>query len=104
LDIIDYDGHSIPFDNQSFDIVFSSNVMEHILHTYEIQKEISRVLNNDGISIHVMPTPTWRILTNITHFIKFWNKPSVHGVNSSSLLEERIFFQKKIVSYEFRNT
>lgn len=28
----DYDGHHIPFADSTFDIVFSSNVMEHIPH------------------------------------------------------------------------
>ena len=30
--VTDYDGHHIPFADSTFDIVFSSNVMEHIPH------------------------------------------------------------------------
>jgi 2-polyprenyl-3-methyl-5-hydroxy-6-metoxy-1,4-benzoquinol methylase len=93
-EITDYDGSNIPFDNQSFDIVFSSNVMEHILHLNQIQNEIYRVLNNDGVVIHVMPTSSWRILTNITHIIKFWTKPTVHGVHSSNIYDEKFFFSE----------
>ena len=29
-----YDGHAIPFEDESFDIVFSSNVLEHIPRCY----------------------------------------------------------------------
>jgi 2-polyprenyl-3-methyl-5-hydroxy-6-metoxy-1,4-benzoquinol methylase len=93
--IINYDGVNIPFNNESFDIVFSSNVMEHVLHINKIQNEIYRVLKNDGIVIHVMPTPTWRVITNFSHIIKFWSIPSVHGVHSNNVIDEKLFFSKK---------
>lgn len=44
--IASYDGRHIPFPDSYFDIVFSSNVLEHISHSNlkEFQNEIKRVL------------------------------------------------------------
>lgn len=39
-----YDGHSIPFEDNHFDSVFSSEVFEHIFNLDEILKEINRVM------------------------------------------------------------
>ena len=66
--IIDYDGHHIPFDDNSFDIVFSSNVLEHICDLHQINREIQRVLRSDGYCVHVIPTHTWRFWTTLSAF------------------------------------
>tara|TARA_B100000315_G_C14539763_1_gene570291 strand:+ start:626 stop:1384 length:759 start_codon:yes stop_codon:yes gene_type:complete len=67
--VINYDGKFIPFPEDSFDVVFSSNVLEHIHNVEEFQKEIKRVLNKGGICIHILPTTTWRIWTILTHHL-----------------------------------
>lgn len=59
--IVIYDGHHIPFPDNSFDTIFSSNVLEHIAHATEFQKELLRVLKPGGIAIHAMPTHWWKI-------------------------------------------
>lgn len=64
--ITDYDGTHIPFPNASFDIVFSSNVLEHVPHLPELCKDIRRVLKPGGYCVHVMPTPAWRFWTTLT--------------------------------------
>jgi SAM-dependent methyltransferase len=64
----DYDGVNIPFPNEQFDVVFSSNVLEHIPHVESFQKEIQRVLKPGGIAVHCIPTPTWRLWTTFTHY------------------------------------
>lgn len=66
--VIVYDSKNIPFSEDSFDCVFSSNTLEHIPHLEEIDKEINRVLKNDGIAIHILPTHIWRFWTIITHY------------------------------------
>jgi len=67
--IIVYDGLSLPFANHSFDIIFSSNVLEHIVNPTEFNKELKRVLRPDGIAIHIVPTSVWRFWTILTHHI-----------------------------------
>ncbi len=66
--IIDYDGHHIPFDDASFDIVFSSNVMEHICELHQTNREIQRVLRSNGYCVHVIPTHIWRFWTTLSAF------------------------------------
>lgn len=67
--VIEYDGAHIPFPDDSFDVVFSSNVLEHIPHVRAFQDEIRRVLKPDGIAVHLMPTATWRIWSTLTHYL-----------------------------------
>jgi len=43
-----YDGKTIPFVNEYFDSVFSSEVFEHIFNLEEILPEIKRVMKNGG--------------------------------------------------------
>lgn len=64
----DYDGHKIPFPDASFDIIFSSNVLEHIPHVESFQMEIHRVLRPGGAAIHLLPSGTWRLWTNVMHY------------------------------------
>ena len=67
--VILYDGCRLPFKDASFDIVFSSNVLEHIADISSFEKEIHRVLKDDGIAAHVLPTSIWRVWTSLTHHI-----------------------------------
>ena len=66
--ITNYDGKHIPFSCNYFDVVFSSNVLEHILHVVEFQTEIKRVLKSDGIAVHVLPSAIWRFWTSVAHY------------------------------------
>jgi SAM-dependent methyltransferase len=63
-----YDGVNIPFPAQSFDVVFSSNVLEHVLHLGPLQEEVKRVLRCGGYCVHLMPTAAWRFWTSCTHY------------------------------------
>lgn len=56
-----YDGRSLPFPDSSFDLVFSSNVLEHVSHIDMLLREIRRVLKGGAYAIHLLPTPTWRL-------------------------------------------
>jgi len=63
-----YDGHHLPFPARHFDVIFSSNVLEHIAHLEAFQREMQRVLRTSGIAIHVVPTTAWRWWTSLTHY------------------------------------
>jgi len=43
-----YNGRQLPFENEHFDSVFSSEVFEHIFNLEEILKEINRVMKKGG--------------------------------------------------------
>lgn len=93
--VIDYDGYTIPFDDNSFDIVFSSNVLEHIPHIVEFQEEIRRVLKDDGKCIHLLPSSKWVFWTNIATLIKAFKFSSVHEETAKSSFSELYYFSKR---------
>ncbi len=63
-----YDGRHIPCADASFDIVFSSNVLEHLPDLAQMHKEIRRVLKPTGYAVHVLPTLAWRFWTTVSAF------------------------------------
>lgn len=69
-----YDGKNIPFPDDSFDVVFSSNVLEHVKNLPHIQSEIKRVLKPEGFCLHLMPSGAWRFWTNIAHYIELFQR------------------------------
>ena len=69
-----YNGRDIPFPDSSFDVVFSSNVLEHVLDLPYLQDEIKRVLKPGGYCVHVMPTGVWRFWTNIAHYTEMFQR------------------------------
>lgn len=53
-----YDGKKIPFENETFDSVFSSEVFEHIFNIDEILPELKRVMKKEGKLLITCPF-TW---------------------------------------------
>jgi SAM-dependent methyltransferase len=72
--LIEYDGVHIPFEDGTFDTLFSSNVLEHVPHLDMFQIEMMRVLKPKGRAIHVMPSHTWRLWSNVTHYVSLVQK------------------------------
>lgn|SRR5262245_15252390 len=66
--IIDYDGKHIPLPDATVDIVFSSNVLEHVPDLSQMHAEVARVLKPSGFCIHVLPTHSWRLWTTLSSF------------------------------------
>jgi SAM-dependent methyltransferase len=50
-----YDGHTIPFENNSFDSIFASDVFEHLFNLDEILNELHRVLKPKGQMLVTIP-------------------------------------------------
>lgn len=67
--IKEYDGKNIPAENEKFDVVFSSNVLEHVVEIDDVLQETHRVLKKNGITIHIIPSPTCRIWSIPAHYI-----------------------------------
>jgi SAM-dependent methyltransferase len=72
--LIEYDGRHIPFEDEAFDTLFSSNVLEHVPHLEAFQAEMMRVLKPNGRAVHVMPSHSWRIWSNVTHYVSLIQK------------------------------
>jgi SAM-dependent methyltransferase len=50
-----YDGHTLPFEDDHFDSIFSSEVFEHVFNLPEIMKELHRVLKPGGLILVSCP-------------------------------------------------
>jgi len=61
-----FDGEHIPLDDRSIDVIFSSNVLEHVENVPAIMREFRRILRPSGLAVHVMPTPAWRLWTFVS--------------------------------------
>lgn len=93
-DVMLYDGAHIPFRDASFDVVFSSNVLEHIPHVVSFQSEIHRVLKPSGLAIHVVPSASWRFWTILTHLLRYWTFPGPHGEHAANAIAEIQLFRR----------
>jgi len=63
-----YDGKTIPFQGSTYDVVFSSHVLEHVAEIEAFGNEVARVLKPGGVAVHIIPSPTWRVLTSLMHY------------------------------------
>lgn len=91
--IIDYDGRTLPFPNNSFDIIVSSNVLEHIGDLDAAFAEFSRVLTPQGSQIHIMPTGAWRFWTTISGYIELLSQASALTLRTLSRMCNRHFIR-----------
>ncbi len=56
------------FQDDSFDLIFSSNMLQEIHNIDEAFMEMKRVLKKDGIIIHIVPSSWWSLITNFWHY------------------------------------
>lgn len=84
-----YDGSAIPFADGSFDVIFSSNVLEHVPDVERFQQEIIRLLKPGGRIIQILPTSAWRMATNVAHYVYAarWLISRLRSFGSSQLTE-----------------
>lgn len=55
---VDVEKNSLPFADQTFDVILSFHVIEHLMDPYTYLHEVRRVLRENGVFILV--TPDWR--------------------------------------------
>lgn len=56
------------FAPQTFDLVFSSNMLEHLPDPGRALAGIHTVMTDDGIAVHVVPSPFWKV----AHLVGFY--------------------------------
>ncbi len=76
-----YDGRNIPFDNQSFDVVVSFQVIEHLEDTAPYLTEIARVLRPSGVALFTTPNAAIRLDRDM----KPWNEFHVREYRADEL-------------------
>ena len=60
---------NLPFNDNEFDIVFSSHVLEHVNDEMKSLQEMKRVLKDDGLLLIGMPTRTMAIINLCTNIV-----------------------------------
>jgi SAM-dependent methyltransferase len=100
--VIDYNGHTLPFGEDTFDIVYSSNLLEHVPHLDDFEREIHRVLRPDGLAVHVLPSGSWRFWSNLTHPLRYRGWPQPHGEHAANAIEEIGRFSRRAWRRHFR--
>jgi SAM-dependent methyltransferase len=66
--IIEYDGTQIPFPAASYDVIFSSHLLQYLPDGSRLYDEMRRVLRPGGVAIHVVPTGSCRVWTSLFHY------------------------------------
>ena len=56
------DAEELPFEDGRFDLVYSSNLLEHLPQPEVALSEMNRGLSNDGVMVHVVPNRFWKLL------------------------------------------
>ncbi len=100
FDVKRFDGKHIPFPDSYFDVVYSSNVLEHIPEIFTFIEEIKRVLKPNGLMIHLLPTSSWRFWTILTDYLVALKNPFYllkyplpirHGAHGDAISELWLF-------------
>ena len=58
----------LDFQDDTFDIIYSSNMLQEVFDIEKAFSEMKRVLKKDGIIIHIVPSSWWSIITNFFHY------------------------------------
>jgi SAM-dependent methyltransferase len=98
-------GYDIKFEDSSFDIILSSNVLEHIDDLPKAFTEMKRVLKPGGVMIHSVPTVYCNLATMIVQplayfknlFLLFSGKAKIKVNKNRSKLFQVLHYWYKIV-------
>ena len=56
------------FDVDSFDLIYSSNLLEHLPDVDRCLSGCYKILKSDGIFVNILPNPYWRLLSSSLHY------------------------------------
>lgn len=66
--VVEYDGKVIPVPSESVGVVYSSNVLEHVIDLDNFLDETARALAHRAVAIHILPSSAWRLWTIVGHY------------------------------------
>lgn len=78
------DACQLPYSDETFDIVVSFDVMEHVEHDQKMINEIHRVLKNNGTYIFTVPAYNWLYSAHdrvLNHYRRY-NRKMIHALFS----------------------
>jgi SAM-dependent methyltransferase len=68
MEVLDAEFIGEKYSKDSFDFIFSSNMLEHLPNYYKCLKGIKHILKNDGTAIIILPNTLWRLSGIIFHY------------------------------------
>lgn len=82
-----YDGKALPFEDDSFNKIFSASVLEHVADVQGLLMECRRVLAPGGRMVMAVPSGAWRFWSLLAYYpgrvVELWRlllpKASEHG-------------------------
>ena len=74
-------GENLPFQDNSFDVVFCCDVLEHVADLPKVIAEISRVLKNDGIFIYDTFNRTMLSKIGVIKILQEWKRWAIMPPN-----------------------
>ncbi|HBN23050.1 MAG TPA: hypothetical protein DD412_07420 [Holosporales bacterium] len=90
----------LPFKDNMFDLIFSTQVLEHVADYPKILKEMSRILKPGGVALHIFP-PKWMPIEPHIHvpfggiikrkpYYKFWAALGIRNEFQKNLSTQEI--------------
>ncbi len=79
------DAEALPYEAGRSDLVYSSNLLEHLPNPARALLEMSRVLRDGGVMIHIVPNRFWKIL----HLVLFYPSQALSLAEIVSSRERR---------------
>ncbi len=83
------DAHKLPYQNESFDLIVCTEVLEHVIDPKNVMDEITRILKKDGIAIIEMDSGNllfriiWHWWTNMRKGV--WKDSHIHAFTAKKL-------------------
>jgi SAM-dependent methyltransferase len=114
LRLIREEPYSLPFSDRHFDVVFSTQVLEHVQEYSPTLKEIHRVLRPGGVAFHQFPARYRPIETHVFvpfgsciqnyAWLRLWaqlgvRKPSQRGMGASEIARENQAYLRDRTNY-----
>ena len=70
---------NLPYETGRFDLIYSSNLLEHLRDPARALSEMRRVLRDDGVMVHVVPNRFWKLL----HMALFYPNLALSAVEAA---------------------
>lgn len=93
--VLPFDGVHLPFADGSFDLVFSSNVLEHVENPAGLLGDCRRVLGPSGTAVHLVPSASWRVWSIASELLRYCQPVAPHGEEAGNAFAEISVFRER---------